>query len=270
MANTNQQIRKQVNFYLSDSNLPYDKFLWTLREKTPEGWIPIETIAGFRRMKMFTDDLDTVIKALKEEESDLYEFDAEDKNIRRKTPVTKQDHVSRSIHVKGFPLVDVGAEDATVELFKLQDKVDDLFAQYGKVLCTRLKKTDERPSKFKGTAYIEFSSPEEAKKAAEAKELDFDGNKLELLYRPDYIAVKNEEYKGQPRKYRHRGFDAFKPMHHNNDQKRKFEGKNKNGNYKKQRSGNPKADTTEAAKPTTEAVATENAPEAAAPEAKAE
>jgi hypothetical protein len=37
MANTNQQIRKQVNFYLSDSNLPYDKFLWTLREKTPEG-----------------------------------------------------------------------------------------------------------------------------------------------------------------------------------------------------------------------------------------
>lgn len=26
----NQKIRKQVNFYFSDSNLPYDKYLWTL------------------------------------------------------------------------------------------------------------------------------------------------------------------------------------------------------------------------------------------------
>jgi lupus La protein len=218
-------------------------------------------------MKMFTDDLDTVIKALKEEESDLYEFDAEDKNIRRKTPITEQDHVSRSIHAKGFPLVDAGAEDAVVELFKLQDKADDVFAQFGKVLCTRLKKTNERPSKFKGSAYIEFSTPEEAKKAAETTELDFDGNKLEIMYRPDYIKVKSEEYKDKSSPRKPRTFNAFRPNVHNG-QKRKHDGNHKKNFQKKQKSDEPKAEATEpTTEPTTEA--TEPAAEVAA-EAKAE
>lgn len=37
VATEAQKICKQVNFYFSDSNLPYDKFLWTLRANTPEG-----------------------------------------------------------------------------------------------------------------------------------------------------------------------------------------------------------------------------------------
>lgn len=37
VATEAEKIRKQVNFYFSDSNLPYDKFLWTLRANTPEG-----------------------------------------------------------------------------------------------------------------------------------------------------------------------------------------------------------------------------------------
>lgn len=37
VATDSEKIRKQVSFYFSDSNLPYDKFLWTLRANTPEG-----------------------------------------------------------------------------------------------------------------------------------------------------------------------------------------------------------------------------------------
>lgn len=98
---------------------------------------------------MITEDLDTVVKALKEVESDIYELDAEAKNIRRKSEVVQQNHMERSIYIKGLPLVDVDAKDPIAELFNLQDKIDDLFSQHGKVLCVRFKKTDDRPKKFK-------------------------------------------------------------------------------------------------------------------------
>lgn len=175
VATEAEKIRKQVNFYFSDSNLPYDKFLWTLRANTPEGckfWfvydltrkmtcqlnsivraclgIPLETIASFKKMKMITEDFDTIVKALKEVESDIYQVDEEGKNIRRKSEVVQQNHVERSIYVKGLPLVDADAKDPIAELFKLQDKVDDFFSEKGyTVLCVRMKKNDEKPKKFK-------------------------------------------------------------------------------------------------------------------------
>ncbi|GAA5807909.1 hypothetical protein MFLAVUS_001289 [Mucor flavus] len=210
VATESEKIRKQVSFYFSDSNLPYDKFLWTLRANTPEGWIPIETIAGFKKMKMITEDLDTIVKALKEVESDIYELDEESKNIRRKSEVVQQDHASRSIYIKGLPLVDVDAKDAIAELFVLQDKIDDLFSEHAKVLCVRLKKTNDRPKMFKGSAYVEFETPEDAKKVAELKEIDFDGKKLEITYRPVYHEKKAEEFKDSPTRNKKFGFNAFK------------------------------------------------------------
>ncbi|OBZ82684.1 La [Choanephora cucurbitarum] len=225
MAATNEQkICKQVEFYFSDSNLPYDKFLWTLRANAVEGWIPIETIASFKKMKMITEDFDTVVKALKEHESEIYEIDAEGKNIRRKSEVVQQDHVSRSIYVSGLPLVDVDAQDPVAELFKLQDKVEDLFGEHGKVLCVRFKKHDERPKKFKGSAYIEFESPEVAQKVAELKEVEFDGNKLEIMYKPKYHEMKSEQYKGAPGKKNKYSFNAFKAQQSENPNKRKNNG----------------------------------------------
>ena len=44
-------VLKQVEFYFADANLPFDKFLFTLTRKDPEGWVPIDTIASFKRMK---------------------------------------------------------------------------------------------------------------------------------------------------------------------------------------------------------------------------
>lgn len=98
---------------------------------------------------MITEDLDTIVKALKENESEIYELDEESKNIRRKSEVVQQDHAIRSIYIKGLPLVDIDAKDPVAELFVLQDKVDDLFSEHAKVICVRLKKTNDRPKKFK-------------------------------------------------------------------------------------------------------------------------
>ncbi|KAI7901352.1 uncharacterized protein BX663DRAFT_514195 [Cokeromyces recurvatus] len=237
-----QKICKQVNFYFSDSNLPYDKFLWTLRSNSPNGWIPIETIANFKKMKMITEDLDTVVKALKENESDIYEVDEEGKNIRRKTEVVQQDHISRSIYIKGLPLVDVDTEDPIAETFKLQDQVDEFFSEKAKVLCVRLKKTHERPYQLKGSAYVEFETPEDAQKIADLKEVEMDGHKLELMYRPKYIEMKSEQFKNAPPpKKRFRTFNAFYVNNNSNNVNNKRKADNgfaKNGNDKKQKTKN--------------------------------
>lgn len=195
---------------------------------------------------MITEDLDTVVKALKEAESEIYELDGDSKNIRRKTEVVQQDHVNRSIYIKNLPKVDVDAKDPVAELFVLQDKIDELFSQHGKVLCVRLKKTNDRQKQFKGSAYIEFSTPEEAKKVAELKEIELDGQKLEILYKPTYHELKSAEYKDSPIRKKNYSFNAFKPQqqhsNNNNNNKRKS-----NGGFAK--NDNKKVKTDEEAKP---------------------
>ncbi|CEP09275.1 hypothetical protein [Parasitella parasitica] len=232
VATPAEKICKQVNFYFSDSNLPYDKYLWTLRANTPEGWIPIETIASFKKMKMITEDLDTIVKALKDNESEIYEIDQDGKKIRRKSEVVQQNHNERSIHVKGFPLIDETAKDQTEELFKLQDKIDDFFSEKGTVLCVRMKKTDDKPKKFKGSCYIEFATPDEAKKVAEEADVEFDGNKLEILYKPRYHEIKAEQYKDSPVRKHANSFNAFKFNTQFTANKRKNQGGFNNNNNK--------------------------------------
>ncbi|KAI8638030.1 hypothetical protein BD408DRAFT_423565 [Parasitella parasitica] len=240
VATQAEKICKQVNFYFSDSNLPYDRFLWTLRANTPEGWVPIETIASFKKMKMITEDFDAIVKALQENESEIYEVDKDGKNIRRKSEVVQQNHNERSIHVKGFPLIDEEAKDQIAELFKLQDKIDDFFSEKGTVLCVRMKKTDVKPKKFKGSCYVEFSSSEEAKKVAEEADVEFDGNKLEILYKPRYHEIKAEQYKDSPTRKHNDSFNAFKPKTQFASNKRKNQGgfNNGNKNNKKLKAGN--------------------------------
>lgn len=198
---------------------------------------------------MITEDLDTVIKALKEAESEIYELDADAKNIRRKTEVVQQDHVNRSIYIKGLPKVDVDAKDPVAELFVLQDKIDELFSQHGKVLCVRLKKTADRQKQFKGSAYIEFSTPEEAKKVAELKEIELDGQKLEILYKPTYHELKSAEYKDSPIRKKNYSFNAFKPQQQHINNKRKSNGGfANNGNKKVKTDEEPKPAATEESK----------------------
>lgn len=79
--------------------------------------------------------------------------------------------------------------------------------------------------------YVEYSSVEEAKKVAELKELDFEGHKIVLTYRPEYHQMKAEQYKNARPGYRRFQFNAFKPHTHNfENNKRKSEHRQNRGN----------------------------------------
>ncbi|KAI9497059.1 hypothetical protein BDB00DRAFT_936593 [Zychaea mexicana] len=245
---TNAKIVKQVEFYFSDSNFPFDKFLFFLSKKNSEGWIPLETIVGFKKMQMITDDKDTVVSALRSANSDLVELNEAGDQIRRTKPLVEQNFVARSVYAKGFPLVDENNEKPVDALIELQDKIEDFFQEHGKVLAVRLRKTDARPSKFKGSVFVEFDSPQLAEEVAQ-KSLQYEGTDLLLKTKKAYLDEKFKKYRNMDKnsaekKRVSRKFSAFVWEREQKFGNKKFRGDNndnKKGNRKQHNNNDKKA-----------------------------
>jgi len=148
--NTSQKIVEQVEFYFSNSNLPKDAFLRAIVANHPEGYVPIETIASFKRMKMITqkeeEPLKTVVDALKT--SKKLQVDKEEKLVRRTEPLPEvDDSDERTLCLSGFPTSD------TLDTIKSKLEI------FGKVACIRMMK-DKETKNFSGKAFIEFETKE--------------------------------------------------------------------------------------------------------------
>ena len=82
-------IVKQVEFYLSDANLPTDKHLLKHVRKDADGFVPIKLIAGFKRIRALTRDAGAVAAALRS--SGELVVDAEGRRVRRRVPLAEVD-----------------------------------------------------------------------------------------------------------------------------------------------------------------------------------
>ena len=108
---------KKVEFYFADANLPYDKctnfwfsflcmlngrfhyrFMWTLYMKDPEHWVPIQTVASFKRMRQFSSHgIEWVASALRL--SDCLQVDETGTKVRRTTePQPPKNQYERSVY----------------------------------------------------------------------------------------------------------------------------------------------------------------------------
>jgi len=185
------KILKQVEYYFSDSNLPYDKFLFTLTTKNTGRWVPIGTLANFQKMKLLSQDIDLITAALKESE-ELLEVSEDGLSIRRKTDLVPPEALrERTIYAKGFP---AGTEADKKEYFELQEEIQQFFSEFGVVNSVRMRNTDEKPHKFKGSVFVEYANLEDAKNAAE-QQLKYKDTDLLIMTKDAYIAMKAEEYK---------------------------------------------------------------------------
>ncbi|KAN0065913.1 hypothetical protein ACQY0O_001046 [Thecaphora frezii] len=183
---------RQVEFYFDDANLPYDKFLFTLTRKDPEGWVPIATVASFKRMKAVreTIGLEGIVEVLKTS-PELLEVDAAGEKVRRKKElVPVRDAYERSIYAKGFP----------DEYEALQVELEKFFAQFGKVNGVRMRRdmtSSERPKPFKHSVFVEFAEFETKddflKKAAE-KEPTEDGGKGISFKERELVVMSKDAY----------------------------------------------------------------------------
>jgi lupus La protein len=150
------RIKKQVEFYFSDSNLPKDKFLRSKVEETKEGWVDIELLTTFKRMKDFAATVESVVAVAKE--SDFLEASEDGKRIRRTTQLPESDvTLVRSVVARGMH-VEVSRDPASVA--GLIDKLSAFFGQHGKVLSVRIDSRGPTRGKEKPQANAEKEDKE--------------------------------------------------------------------------------------------------------------
>lgn len=58
-------IKKQVEYYLSDSNLKTDKFFHDVISSSEEGYVPLDTLLKCRKLKSLTSSAEVVVQAIK-------------------------------------------------------------------------------------------------------------------------------------------------------------------------------------------------------------
>ncbi|KAI9715932.1 MAG: hypothetical protein M1828_000520 [Chrysothrix sp. TS-e1954] len=187
------EIRKQVEFYFSDSNLVNDQFLLKETGGSANKPVPIKVIHNFRRMRHFQ-PYSAVVAALKESKTlDVVDEDT----IQRKVPLPDDTKTSafenfnawddstrsRSIYAKGF-----GAEQPSTQF-----DIEAFFAPYGPTNCIRLRR-DRSDKSFKGSVFVEFDSDETAKAFLELdSKPKWEGNDLKIMSKGEYMNGKIDD-----------------------------------------------------------------------------
>ncbi|BAO41740.1 La ribonucleoprotein [Kluyveromyces marxianus] len=186
-AEVSKACRKQVEFYFSEYNLPYDKFLRSLCEQN-DGWIPITTLASFNRMKKYR-PVDKVVECLKE--SSILEVSADGENVRRKTPLETVDFKDRNERVLVFMNWKKIEDEDKDKFLVLQEELEEFFNKMLPVNQVRLKKDHKK--KFNGVVEVEFKTKEECAKFLEDHKTDFSyqGQPLEVVTKKQYSLAKN-------------------------------------------------------------------------------
>jgi len=162
------EIRKQAEFYFSDSNLPHDNFLFNKVGGKENRSVPLKLIHSFKRMKRFQ-PYSAVVEALKTSEvlelTDAEENNGEDAQIRRRVPIDMEIMNRENVRVfedKAMPRT-IYAKGFGIETPRTQLAIEKFFAAHGPVRSVRLRRTF--PEKiFKGSVFVEFET-EEAQQA---------------------------------------------------------------------------------------------------------
>jgi len=179
-----QKLKKQLEFYFSNSNYPRDKFLRGVAAEN-DGFVPIKVLTTFNRVKNLSQDLGFITAVL----SSSDELEVHDGKVKRKTAVPEKDtSIDRSIYIKGLPLNNPGV---TIE------SVSEFFSKFGEVLAIRLRRHKNKD--FKGSAYIEFKNEEDAKKVTLLTDLRWSDESVPfiILSKENHLAEKREELKSK-------------------------------------------------------------------------
>jgi len=115
MASMEDQIRKQVEFYFSDSNYPKDKFLRAQAAQNEEGYIPLDVLSTFQRLKKLTTEKTVIAEALKKSpENQSYELNPEGTMVKRK----KNLFLKKTLPLQGVSIQKVGPQELPLTILK--------------------------------------------------------------------------------------------------------------------------------------------------------
>ena len=151
-----ESIKKQIEFYFSESNFRKDKFLRSQADSHPEGYVSIAVLITFNKLKSLSTDVKEIAASV--QDSEVVTVSDDGTMIKRSSDVPLEDTSKvRTLYAKGFPI-----DDSSITI----ESIHSAFKQYGEILLTRLRK-DPKTKKLKGSCFIEFAGPEGVAKAVE-------------------------------------------------------------------------------------------------------
>lgn len=193
-AKLNAKIKRQLEYYFGDHNLMRDKFL---KEKIKEddGWVTLETMLNFNRLKQLTEDHKLICLSLKE--SSLMEVNDACDKVRRKTdrPLPEDNKewkdavAARTVYAKAFPA------DSNL------DDLMEFFEAYGNIDNLQMRREFHKKTVFKGSVFVTFQKKDDADKFVNESETKYKDQVLESkLFKEDYFKKKMGDKKSKPQK----------------------------------------------------------------------
>jgi hypothetical protein len=142
------KLRTQIEFYFSDANFRRDKFLRAKASEDADGFVGLDVIATFNRVKSITTDPATLASAL--DDSAPLELSEDRLAVRRAAALPEvDDSEARSVVAKApFPVA--------VTLEKLQEWA----AQWGPVARLVMRRTRTKEKTFRGSCIVEYLTHE--------------------------------------------------------------------------------------------------------------
>ncbi|KOC60892.1 La-related protein 7 [Habropoda laboriosa] len=145
-------ILKQMEFYFSDANLNKDRFLSNLLKEDP--YVDLNVFTSFNKIKDLTTDVNRIAKAL--EASTMLSLSEDGLKVRRITRMVPKENI----------------EDCTVYVQNLPPDTDhetlsSIFSEYSQVVYISIPRFQNN-KKLKGFGFVEFATPEGAKKCLKA------------------------------------------------------------------------------------------------------
>eukprot|EP00898_Chlorokybus_atmophyticus_P002910 jgi/Chlat1/361/Chrsp10S01483 len=195
---TAAKVKRQVEFYFSDSNLPKDKFLLAKAREDPDGFVNIGLVSSFARMRtlLALPDPKDGASAIEVPPEAVAKVAAV---LRTSTELTVSEDGTRVKRANALPSRDeiaaaVEERSLYVTPFSLDITIDGLtefFSQQGSVRSIRLRR-HAHSKDFRGSIFVEFASAEEANKVLQAK-LEYQGAELRMEPKKDFLVREGVE-----------------------------------------------------------------------------
>ncbi|XP_067120853.1 lupus La protein homolog A [Centruroides vittatus] len=187
ITDVEEKIIQQIEYYFGDFNLRRDKYM---KEKIAldDGWVPLETLITFNRLKALTTDFDQIVTALKKSPNNLIEVNCELTKIRRnpEKPVSEngsyeEDKLKeRCVYVKRFP------DNITL------DELQEFFKKFGTVENILMRRFAQS-KKFRGSVFATFATKDDAEKFMNLTVVKYENATLSRETRKEYEKRKDQE-----------------------------------------------------------------------------
>ncbi|EJD36596.1 hypothetical protein AURDEDRAFT_174374 [Auricularia subglabra TFB-10046 SS5] len=185
-ATAKLQCLRQVEYYLSESFLPYDQPLWERYwASQADHWIPLAVLAGYAELRPYRDAHDTPWIADALLRSTRLELDRAGLRVRRRNALDSNavltDDFDRTLYVAGFP-TSPAPRPGSLKAF---------FCKFGPVVVRRRR--DIYTGQFDGSVFAEFAERHDLEKFL-ASNPAWHGYKLDATTKEAFCALKINEW----------------------------------------------------------------------------